>query len=226
MGGSDFQRGRSFLDWPNDVTELVDALGLERFAVLGVSGGGPYVIACAHSIPDRLRAAVIVAGVAPAPSPDATVGMSSQNRRVFSIARGAPWLARVIFELTAGAVRWFPQSVLPRLSAPAPPCDKAVLERPELQTAILASLRQAFRNGGRGVAYEMTLYARPWGFPLKDARHPIDLWQGTEDVNVPLSMGEELARQLPDCHAHFLEAEGHFSLLANHQQEILAALAE
>ena len=71
----------------------------------------------------------------------------------------------------------------------------------------------------------MTLYARPWGLPLKDARRRIDLWQGTEDVNVPLSMGQDLARQLPDCHAHFLEGEGHFSLLANHQSEILAALA-
>ena len=93
-----------------------------------------------------------------------------------------------------------------------------------MQAAVVASFREALRNGGQGTAYEMTLYTRPWGFRLKDARYRIDLWQGTDDVNVPASMGEHLASQLPDCHPHFLQGEGHFSLLANHQQEILATL--
>jgi pimeloyl-ACP methyl ester carboxylesterase len=224
MGGSDFQRDRSLLDWPNDVMELVDVLGVGRFAVLGVSGGGPYVAACAHAIPDRLVAAVIVAGVAPMTSPDATRGMSTQSRRMFSIARRAPWLARVIFGLTALAARWFPDRVFGRVSAQTPAADKAVLERPDVQAAVVASFREALRNGGRGTAYEMTLYTRPWGFRLMDAGSRIDLWQGTDDVNVPASMGELLARELPDCRSHFLQGEGHFSILANHQQEVLATL--
>jgi pimeloyl-ACP methyl ester carboxylesterase len=225
MGGSDFQRARSLLDWPSDVTELVDSLGVERFAVLGVSGGGPYVIACAHSIPDRLGAAVIVAGVAPMPSHNATRGMSGQSRRMFWIARRAPWLARVIFSLTARAVRWFPDRVFGRLPAGAPACDRAVLERPDVQQAIVGSFREALRRGGHGVAYEMTLYTRPWGFSLKEVRARIELWQGTEDVNVPAWMVEQLASELPACRTHVLEGEGHFSLLANHEQEILATLA-
>jgi pimeloyl-ACP methyl ester carboxylesterase len=224
MGGSDFQLDRSLLDWPNDVIELVDLLGVERFAVLGVSGGGPFVIACAHSIPDRLAAAVVVAGVAPLTSHDATQGMSSQNRRMVEIARRAPWLVRVIFGFTAPAVRWFPDRVIARTSAPTPASDQAVLERPDVQKTLIASLREAIRNGGRGAAYELTLYTRSWGFPLREAPCRIDLWQGTDDVNVPASMGEYLASQLPDCHPHFLQGEGHFSVLANHQQEILATL--
>jgi pimeloyl-ACP methyl ester carboxylesterase len=223
MGGSDFQPDRALLDWPRDVTELVDCLCVERFGALGVSGGGPYVLACAHSLPDRLTAAVIVSGLGPLTARDATAGMSAQNRRMFAIARRAPWMARVILGLTARAVRWFPQRVFTRLSAPTPTSDKAVLERPEVQKVVIASFREALRNGSRGAAFEMTLYTRPWGFPLEDVRPQIDLWQGTEDINVPASMAEDLARHLPDCDPHILEGEGHFSLLGNHQEEILAA---
>jgi pimeloyl-ACP methyl ester carboxylesterase len=225
MGGSDFQRDRVLLDWPNDVAELADLLGVERFGVLGVSGGGPYVLACAHAIPDRLTAAVVVAGPAPMSSPEATSGMSAQSRRMFWIARRAPWLAHAIFGFTALALRWFPDHVFGRVSSSTPPCDRAVLDRPDVKQAIVGSFREALRNGGDGVAYEMTLFTRPWGFQLKDVRRRVDLWQGTEDVNVPASMTQDLATQLPDCHAHILQGEGHFSLLANHQQEIIATLA-
>ena len=47
LGLSDFQRGRKLLDWPKDVCELADRFGVFRFTVLGVSGGGPYALACA-----------------------------------------------------------------------------------------------------------------------------------------------------------------------------------
>jgi pimeloyl-ACP methyl ester carboxylesterase len=225
MGGSDFQRDRVLLDWPSDVVELADCLGVERFGVLGVSGGGPYVLACAHSIPDRLTAAVVVAGPAPMSSPEATSGMSAQSRRMFWIARRTPWLARTIFGLTALAVRRFPNRVFGRVSAATPPCDTAVLARPDVKQVIVRSFREALRNGGHGVAYEMTLFTRPWGFQLRDIRRPVHLWQGTEDVNVPASMTQDLADQLPDCDTHVLQGEGHFSLLSNHQQEILATLS-
>jgi pimeloyl-ACP methyl ester carboxylesterase len=225
MGGSDFQRDRVLLDWPNDVAELADCLDVERFGVLGVSGGGPYVVACAHSIPDRVTAAVVVAGPAPMSSPEATSGMSAQSRRMFWLARRTPWLARVIFGLTALAVRWFPDRVFGRVSSSTPPSDMAVLERPDVKQVIMGSFREALRNGGHGVAYEMTLFTRPWGFQLQDVRRRVDLWQGTADVNVPPWMTEDLATQLPECDTHILQGEGHFSLLANHQQDILATLA-
>ena len=62
MGGSDFQTHRSYSDWPEDVVFLVEALGLDRFSVLGVSGGGGYAAVCAAKIPERLSKVVIVSG--------------------------------------------------------------------------------------------------------------------------------------------------------------------
>ncbi len=53
-GLSDDKRGRTLLDWPDDVVTLADHLGLERFALLSISGGGAYAAACAWKIPERL----------------------------------------------------------------------------------------------------------------------------------------------------------------------------
>ena len=69
FGLSDFQPGRTLLDWPDDVAKVADRLGIERFAVVGVSGGGPYVAACAYRIPQRLTAAAMVGSVAPLDGP-------------------------------------------------------------------------------------------------------------------------------------------------------------
>ncbi len=59
MGLSDYQPRRTFVDWPIDVAELAAALGLDRFAVLGISGGGPYAAACAWKLSERLTGAGI-----------------------------------------------------------------------------------------------------------------------------------------------------------------------
>src|SRR5947209_1948660 len=69
FGASGFQQNRRFQDWPADVATVADHLGIDRFAVLGYSAGGPYVIACARELPDRLTFAGIVSGVGPAETP-------------------------------------------------------------------------------------------------------------------------------------------------------------
>ena len=69
--------GRAIADWPDDVRELADALGIERFAVIGISGGGPYAAACAWGLPGRITRAGIISGVAPPDGP----GLASGLRR-------------------------------------------------------------------------------------------------------------------------------------------------
>jgi pimeloyl-ACP methyl ester carboxylesterase len=91
-GLSDFQPDRTLLDWPTDITALADALGFERFAAVGMSAGGPYVLACAYSIPDRLTTATLIAGAAPLNDPEIFKHLPRQLRATFGLARRAPWL--------------------------------------------------------------------------------------------------------------------------------------
>jgi pimeloyl-ACP methyl ester carboxylesterase len=93
MGLSTFQPGRNLLDWPQDVGELADALGIDRFAVAGVSGGGPYVAACAFALRARVTVAAIISGIGPLRRGEDTKGMLPTNRLIFGAQRWVPPVA-------------------------------------------------------------------------------------------------------------------------------------
>jgi pimeloyl-ACP methyl ester carboxylesterase len=75
--GSDFKPGRTIGDWPDDVVQAADAFGFDRFAILGLSFGGPHALACALRIPERLTSVAIVSSVGPFQAPGATDGMGA-----------------------------------------------------------------------------------------------------------------------------------------------------
>ena len=90
FGLSDFQPGRALLDWPEDILQLADTLGIETFAVFGLSGGGPHVAATAYLIPERLTAVAIVSGPCPYGIPGTFEGMWLPLRFMYFVARRAP----------------------------------------------------------------------------------------------------------------------------------------
>lgn len=112
MGLSDFQPGRSFIDWPDDVVEAAATLGLERFAVLGISGGGPYAAACAWKLADRLTGAGIVSSLAPFDVPGVIASMGRRNQVTFQLARHLGLLRRVLMARVARSVSRRPDGIL------------------------------------------------------------------------------------------------------------------
>jgi len=222
MGLSDFQPRRALVDWPDDVSEVAEALGLARFAVLGISGGSPYAAVCAWRLPQRLTGAGIVSGIGPLDVPGATEGMSRQNRLLFQVVGRLPVLPRVLMGVTAAQARQ-PARALEQGRRSFAAVDQPYLDRPELREILTASLSEAFHRGGRGPAWELRLYARPWGFRLEDIEMPVHLWHGEQDANDPIAMGRHLAAAIPDCRASFYPGEGHLHFV-DRLPEILAAL--
>src|SRR5204862_12764 len=92
IGGSDPSPGRRVLDWADDVAALADRLELDRFAVLGHSGGGPFAAACAHRLPDRVSALGIACGFAPMDRPGAYEGVNPRMARALPGLRRTPWM--------------------------------------------------------------------------------------------------------------------------------------
>lgn len=226
FGLSDFQPGRRIVDWPNDVVEAADALGVERFAVIGISGGGPYAAACAAKVPPRLTAVAIVSGLGPLDVPASVAGMGRLQQRLLPIARRIPglhWLVRPGLAVFGRLVRRFPEQMLSLMSRTVPPADKAVLARRDVRAVMRADLAEAFRQGSRGAAWELSLFLRPWGFRLEEISIAVDLWQGGVDVNVPASMGRYQAQTIPTCRARFYPDEGHL-LVIDRLEEIQEAL--
>lgn len=216
---SDFQPGRSHLDWSHDVSELADELRIDRFAVAGVSGGGPHVLACAYMIPERITAVGVVS-TGP-PIAEALDGVSQTNRLIFSLARHMPWLIQQNGKLLSWMVHRQPENMIKRLLAAYPDCDKAVLNRPEVQQFFIQDMIEAFNQGGRGSAYEVILYARPWPFPLEKIRTKVHLWHGEADNATSPRMGRYLAEALPDCEATFIPDAGHLWILDNINEVVL-----
>jgi pimeloyl-ACP methyl ester carboxylesterase len=221
MGLSSFQPGRRIVDWPSDVVALADALGIKRFAVGGVSGGGPYAAVCALRLADRLTGAAIISGVAPFDSPGATDGMNRWNRMLFSFGRRAPWLARLPILLMVSARS--PERAVDGMLRTLPAPDRSIMQRPAVRASFVADFTEAFRGGTRGPAWELVLFSRPWGFRLEDIRMEVHLWQGEADTNVSPSMGRYQADTIPHCKATFCPGEGHM-LLVDRMEEILGAI--
>jgi pimeloyl-ACP methyl ester carboxylesterase len=223
FGRSDFQAGRRIADWPDDVAVLADALGLDRFAVAGVSGGGPYALACAARLPDRIPIVGIVSGMVPLDDPASAAALPSRERAVFALLRRAPWLARALAAAAVPVVRRYPEPAFDLVAARAPAADRAILQRPEIRAGLIDDMREALRAGGHGAIHELVLFSRPWGFRPADLRVPVVLWHGEADAQVPVALARGLAREIPGCRARFLAAAGHFWLLANYE-EVLATL--
>jgi pimeloyl-ACP methyl ester carboxylesterase len=221
MGLSDFQPGRTLIDWPADVVQVAAALGLDHFSVLGISGGGPYAAACAWRLADRLVGTGIVSGLAPVDVPGVIAGMGRWNRLSFQMVGRLAVLRRALMAATAVSVARRPDSVLQRGVTAA--VDKEYLGRQEVRRNLADSLSEAFRGGSRGPAWEMGLYARPWGFRLEEIRTPVHVWHGEDDANAPVAMGRYLATSVPESRARFYPGEGHLHFV-DRLPEILAAV--
>ncbi len=222
-GLSDFKPGRTIGQWPEDVVALADALGLERFAVIGVSGGGPYAAACALKIPERVTGVAVVSGSPPPdwPRPEG-VPRLFEGDRLFVLGRWLFPLARLAMWWSALRVRRDPGAILTMLlrSPSVPQADKRILNRPEAREMMKRDILEAFRQGGRGAAWEgILIFARPWDFSLRDIGMEVRLWHGEEDANVPVSAGRYVASVLPNCRATFLPGEGHY-MVVDRMQEI------
>lgn len=226
FGLSDYKPGRTIFEWPDDVVKVADALGIHQFGTIGVSGGVPYAAACALRIPRRLTAVAMVCGLAPLDALNGADGMTQNNRLMFFLGRRLPWLARISLWWMAYRMRRNPERMFRRMLGQLPVPDQAVLARPEVQSALKDNVVEALRGGSCGTAWELLLCARPWGFLLRDIATRVDLWHGGQDVSVPPSMGQYLARTIPDCHAVFYPDEGHFSLAINRMEEILSGVAK
>ena len=224
FGLSDFQAGRTLGGWPADVLELANALGIDRFAVAGVSGGGPYVAACAWQIGGRLTRAAIVSGMGPLDDPALTAALSRGYRASLAVVGGLPAAVRVALGLGMLGLRRAPGCVLTGVAASLPEVDRAIFRRPRVRALLLDDAREALRQGTRGALQELILLSRPWDVPLGQIRMPVRLWHGEADAQVPAAIARRLAAALPDCRASFVPGAGHLWVL-DHVDEVLAALA-
>lgn len=149
--------------------------------------------------------------------------MTGLNRRVLALAAHRPSLARLGVRLATPWVRRHLSRYLDHMASRAPLADRRVFADPSYRQVFVASTREALRQGGAGVAWELSLLAGAWDFSLHEIRLPVRIWHGLTDNIVPVEMARHMAACLPCSQIRFLEHEGHISLIVKHLD---AALAE
>ena len=222
MGLSDFKKNRSLLDWPDDVVELADVLRIDKFAVEGISGGGPYAAACAYKIPERLTSCGIISGVA---SKDLEI---EKKMKLFSIIRLFPWLFRLMIWIKSRGMKDLEKAEknLKKALIKFPEADRKVLDDPQILSKFIKESAEAFRQGSKGAYHEGKIYAKSWGFNLEDisSKLKVYIWHGEADEAVPVAMGREMCNLIPNCVGKFYPGEGHYSTIFNYYEDIIDAL--
>ena len=222
IGGSDRQAGRRIDDWPRDVSALADALGLERFAVMGWSAGGPYALACGALLPERVTRVASVAGIAPLCAGDVRQLGLLADRLLFPLAAHAPGVAALSLSVACRVPRAVLQQVVGLALRSVHDPDVAELGDPGAGE-VAANLLESLRQGGAGTARDYRLLAKDWGFPLRRTGVQADVWHGEADGMVPPAHARRLAGALPRGHLRLVPGRGHF-LLRWHLEEVLQAL--
>jgi pimeloyl-ACP methyl ester carboxylesterase len=211
-GSSTFQPGRTLLDWPSDLAEAAGQLGIDEFALLGVSGGGPYALACAAALPQRVirLGLVVAAGPNDAPGMDKSLILRTVPRT--GIVR------RIQFGMMGvGLEKGRDDQILENTLANIGEADRPFLGRAENKEWFLRMMREALRQGGRAASHDGGIYLRSWGFDVADVTTETHLWYGGLDETVPPGVGEWLARQLRDSELVVWPQHGHFTWMTSAQ---------
>jgi len=220
-GVSDSTPERSILSWADDVRQLMDSLEVGCCPIIGFSGGGPYAMACAYTLPERVSRLGLVSSLAPFNNPNGTDGMNEQSRSLYALALADPdmFKSQITALVTNGEVLFH------IITASLPEEDQRVLSRADMYEMYHADMNAAVNLGVSGIVSDMLLYASDWGFKLGDIQCETHLWQGMKDINVPPSMGQYLAESIRNCRATFLADEAHY-LLFKYWKDILTELTE
>ena len=227
LGRSEPETGRSLASWAGDVAELMNGLGLARFRVLAVSGGGPYALALAWALPDRVDRVALLSSPGSFDIPGAMDGMARAHRLMWLLARWQPrllgWmLSRQLAALADDAER-FAQAIVGSMHG----ADREALEALDeagLRRFVTAPLIEALSQGTAGAVEDMRVLRAPWGFGVQDIGVPVHLWHGEEDDATPRQMGGWLGAMIPRVDAHFLAGEGHTSTILRYADEAFEVL--
>ncbi|GII76742.1 alpha/beta hydrolase [Sphaerisporangium rufum] len=215
-GGSDRQVGRSVGSVAGDVSAIADHLGLDRFSVVGRSGGGPHALACAALLPERVLRVAVLVGLAPhaAEGLDWFGGMTPSNVTEYTVAlsgrhRFADWLAPAAREIRAD-----PASLIAGLYAELPEADRRMVNNPGVRDMLLRNYAEALRRSEDGWVDDAIAFCSPWGFDPADITVPTLLWHGGQDRFSPIDHSRWLATRIRTATMWEEPEAAHFGALA------------
>jgi pimeloyl-ACP methyl ester carboxylesterase len=214
IGASSAHSYANFRAWAADVGEIADGLGFERFGCIALSGGGPYLLACAHAFPERMTAGVVLGGVAPARGPEAIKGgVVGQFRNIGPFVEALRW--------PLGKAAWALVRIARPIASPAfeiyarfsPPGDRELFAKPGFKAMFIDDLTRGARRQFDAPILDLVLFSRSWGFSVADIKVPLAFWHGDADHIVPLAHARHLVSLVPGASLRIRSGESHMGAL-------------
>jgi len=226
IGSSTPHQYENVLGFTDDLRTIADTLGINRFAVIGLSGGGPYTLATAAAMPDRVVMAAVLGGVAP------LIGEDGISSGLMELAK----VVRPILEVADTPIRWVAGSLIKLIGpfgSPAldlyarisPDGDRNLLSRPEFKAMFLDDLLNGSRKQLAAPFADIVVFARDWGFRLEDIKVPVRWWHGDADHIVPYAHGQHAVARIADAEMYTLPGESHLAGLGV-PEDILTKILE
>lgn len=207
-GGSSPLAQRTFLDWPVDIAALADHIGRDRFAVIGLSSGGPYVVATASALSDRVVGAGVIAGCTDmswAPAWEGFAEWEATIMRLDDLHTAERWCQTVFgedgskfFDLD---IEWTDE-------------DAEFLSNPVFGDGFIVSVVEAFRQGVRGFAQDILVQSQPWHFDLDAIAARVQVLHGAADSLLPIAHSRHTAALIAQASLEILPGYGHLSVMA------------
>ncbi|KAK6502906.1 hypothetical protein TWF481_007947 [Arthrobotrys musiformis] len=231
FGHSSHYKPRKITDHAHDILALADSLGIQTFKVMGLSGGGPYSLACTRVIPpERLNGVGVIAGVAPWKlSP--TKGMDWHGWMRFYLVRYLSWTFNTAYlrrsfneKLESWSIdekREFWRKDVGNTAIDLGEKDKLVAGDEKVVEEIVDCTMEAFEGGCEGPMLDSVLLVADWDFELEDIDVGVKLYFGSEDRSTPVHGAREMQKVIRGSKLVEYEGEGHFSILVNRGAEIL-----
>ncbi|TLS40979.1 alpha/beta hydrolase, partial [Streptomyces montanus] len=202
-------------DAARDVAAVADALGLDRFAVLGRSGGAPHALACAALLPNRVRRAAAMMSLAPPGAEGLSWfdGMAASNVAEFTGALTDPLDFAERITARAAAIRKDPAQLLVSIRDGLTESDRRIVSDPAMSEMLLRNFREALSTSAYGWIDDDLAFLSHWGFDPARITRPVLLWHGALDTLSPVGHFEWLAQHIPRARPVLAPEAGHFGAL-------------
>ncbi|HEY8277513.1 MAG TPA: alpha/beta hydrolase [Methyloceanibacter sp.] len=191
-----------------DVAGLADFLQLKEFALLGVSGGGPFAVAVAAAKPERIKLLALISPVGPIT--EVADRISAWHRHLFTELALSPFVCGSFFWGLKALLAVAPDVAYSGLKHHASHADRELLAQGQVRASLYAAIKEGLYHGVDGAVQDLQLYCRPWGLALHTTAVPAIVWQGSDDTIVPAEAAYYLARTLPQCRLDVRHGDGHY----------------
>ncbi len=224
-GVSDFNPNGTIKSFANDTNELIEHLDIVEFSVLGMSAGAPFAMGIANYLNQKSKKLGIVSGFAPLNDESQKV-LNKDVRLLLKMAKSFPCFLKLMLKIQNWQLKKNPKSALKNFLKIMSNPDQEILKNEAVMNVIEKMFKEAFKNGSRGVAYEISkILVQDWGFKTNAIRVPTFIWHGDNDNNVPQEWAMKTNNEIHNSQLKLFPNEGHLIIFKN-AEEIFTTLKQ